>query len=170
MADTRMTLMELEDSMTVETEADFDRLMDAMQTLIQLKPGDVLTQEMINDLHLVDRHNREDQERATDAFSRGYDAGLARAAGADTAKLIEERDNARDEAAIARGLRDVFRDPEAVEALVAHNDAMRSAYQVAARAGERTDWFALTDQLNAVLKKHHDITNKARDALRARAQ
>jgi hypothetical protein len=74
---------------------DFDRLMDAMQTLIQLKPGDVLTEEMIADLHLVDQHNREDQERATDAFSKGYDAGLARGAGADTAKLIEERDEAR---------------------------------------------------------------------------
>ena len=76
-------------------EAAFDRLMDATQTLIQLKPGDVLTEEMIADLHLVDEDHRKDFERASEAFHRGYQAGLERGAGADTAKLIEERDDAR---------------------------------------------------------------------------
>lgn len=85
-------------------DADFDRLMDATQTLIQLKPGDVMTQEMIDDLHLVDKDHRESFERATDAFHKGYQAGLERGAGADTAKLIDERDAARDEAAILRAL------------------------------------------------------------------
>lgn len=78
-----------------DDDADFNRLMDAIQTLIQLKPGDVLTQEMIDDLHLVDADHREDFERATEAFHRGYQAGLERGGGADTAKLIEERDDAR---------------------------------------------------------------------------
>jgi hypothetical protein len=87
-----------------DAEREFDRLMDAMQTLIQLKPGDVLTQELIDDLHLVDKHNREDQERATDAFSRGYDCGLERGAGADTAKLIEDRDAARARVSIVNAL------------------------------------------------------------------
>ena len=87
-------------------DAEFNRLMDATQTLIQLKPGDVLTQEMIDDLHLVDADHREQFERATDAFHKGYQAGLERGAGADTAKLIEERDEARSSAAIARALLD----------------------------------------------------------------
>jgi hypothetical protein len=86
-------------------DEDFDKLMDATQTLIQLKVGDVLTQEMIDDLHLVDEVHRKDFERAVDAFHKGYQAGLERGAGADTAKLIEERDEARDEAAILRALR-----------------------------------------------------------------
>jgi hypothetical protein len=90
--------------MADESDEAFNRLMDAVQTLIQLTPGDVLTQEMIDDLHLVDADHRESFERATDAFSRGYEAGLQRGAGADVAKLIEERDEARDDAAIQRAL------------------------------------------------------------------
>ena len=82
----------------------FDRLMDATQTLIQLKVGDVITQEMIDDLNLVDQDHRDSFERATDAFHKGYQAGLERGAGADVAKLIEERDEARDNAAISRAL------------------------------------------------------------------
>jgi hypothetical protein len=88
------------------TEEDFNRLMDAMQTLIQLKPGDVLTQEMIDELHLVDKYNREEAERATDAFHRGYECGLERGGGADTAKLIEERDEARGRAQVANAISD----------------------------------------------------------------
>jgi hypothetical protein len=87
-----------------DADANFDRLMDATQTLIQLKVGDVLTQEMIDDLNLVDANHREDYERATDAFHRGYEAGLVRGAGADTARLIEERDEARTQAVVARAL------------------------------------------------------------------
>lgn len=87
-----------------EFDDDFNKLMDATQTLIQLEPGDVLTEEMIADLHLVDADHRESFERATDAFHKGYEAGLERGAGADTAKLIEERDDARSEAMIAKAL------------------------------------------------------------------
>jgi hypothetical protein len=83
---------------------DFNRLMDATQTLIQLQPGVVLTQEMIDDLHLVDKDHRESFERATDAFHNGYEAGIARVAGADTAKLIEERDDARMRVQIANAV------------------------------------------------------------------
>lgn len=82
----------------------FDRLMDATQTLIQLQPGDVLTQEMIDDLHLVDSDHRQDFERASEAFHRGYEAGLRRGGGADTAKLIEERDEARGRASVANAI------------------------------------------------------------------
>jgi hypothetical protein len=82
----------------------FERLMDATQTLIQLKVGDVLTQEMIDDLHLVDKDHRSEYERAIDTFHRGYAYGLERGGGADTAKLIEERDSARSSASIANAL------------------------------------------------------------------
>jgi hypothetical protein len=87
-----------------EIDLAFNRLMDATQTLIQLKPGAVLTQEMIDDLHLVDKEHREEFERATDAFHRGYEWGLERGGGADTAKLIEERDDARMKAQIAQSM------------------------------------------------------------------
>jgi hypothetical protein len=87
-----------------DSDADFNRLMDATQTLIQLKPGDVLTQEMIDDLNLVDADHRESFERATDAFHKGYEAGLERGAGADTAKMIEERDEARGQASVIRAV------------------------------------------------------------------
>lgn len=83
---------------------DFNRLMDATQTLIQLKPGDILTEDMIADLHLVDADHRESFERATDAFHRGYQDGLERGGGADTAKLIEERDSARTRAQVANAI------------------------------------------------------------------
>lgn len=90
--------------MADDFDEDFNRLMDATQTLIQLKAGDVLTQAMIDDLHLVDQDHRESFERTTDAFHKGYQAGLKRGAGADTAKLIEERDDARSREAVARAL------------------------------------------------------------------
>lgn len=83
---------------------DFDRLMDAHQTLIQLRPGDVLTQEMIDDLLLVESDYRHNDERNTDAFHKGYQVGLERASSADTAKLIEDRDEARAEAQLLRAL------------------------------------------------------------------
>jgi hypothetical protein len=83
----------------------FDRLMDAHQTLIRLKPGDVLTQAMIDDLLLVERDYRDNDERNTDAFHKGYEAGLERGSNADTAKLIDERDAAQSSASIANAIR-----------------------------------------------------------------
>lgn len=84
---------------------EFERLMDAHQTLIRLKVGDTVTQEVLDHLLLIESDYRENDERNTDAFHRGYEAGLARGAGADTAKLIEERDTARTRASIANALR-----------------------------------------------------------------
>lgn len=88
----------------INSEDDFERVMDAMQTLMHLEPGHVLTAEEIEGLRLLDAHNREDAERAQDAFSKGYDCGLARGAGADTAKLIEERDDARTRVSVMAAL------------------------------------------------------------------
>lgn len=89
----------------VNPDADFDRLMDAHQTLIRLKVGDVVTQEMIDDLLLIDSDYRENDERCTGAFHKGYENGLKRGSNAETAKLIEERDSARCRASISNALR-----------------------------------------------------------------
>lgn len=93
------------DSIGAQADEAFNRLMDAHQTLIQLKPGDVLSQEMIDDLLLVESDYRENDERNTDAFHKGYEVGLERGSNADTAKLIEERDAARSGASIANAIR-----------------------------------------------------------------
>lgn len=50
-------------------------------------------------------------------------------------------------------------------ALVDHNDALRSACQVAKRGGEATNWEGLTESLEAVLAKHHRTSNRARAAV-----
>lgn len=87
-----------------QTDADFDKLMDAHQTLICLKVGDAVTQEMLDDLLLIESDYRENDERNTDAFHKGYECGLERGSNADTAKLIEERDSARGSASVANAL------------------------------------------------------------------
>lgn len=87
-----------------EIEA-LDRVEEAMVTLLSLKAGDQLTAENLADLLFLEEYYRKDQETQTDVFHRGYQSGLRRGAGADTAKLIEERDEARTRAMIANALR-----------------------------------------------------------------
>lgn len=50
-------------------------------------------------------------------------------------------------------------------ALVDHNDALRSACQVADRDGKDTNWLALRGNIRMTLAEHHEITNEAREAL-----
>lgn len=40
------------------------------------------------------------------------------------------------------------------------NQLLRSAYAVAARAGDNTNWVALRQQLNQALQRQHDIMRK----------
>lgn len=49
-------------------------------------------------------------------------------------------------------------------ALVAHNDALRSAQAVIARRGEGTNWPGTHNAVMAVLNEHHKISNRARAA------
>lgn len=86
------------------SDEEFERVMDATQTLILLRAGEPLTQEQVDDLHLLDEFNRRDEERSVDAFHRGYQAGLERGGGADVAKLIEERDSARNWRSVANAM------------------------------------------------------------------
>lgn len=59
-----------------------------------------------------------------------------------------------------------FRDPVAAmrEALIAHNDLLRSAYQIAKRSGRDTNWEAFERTVGATLSAHHRTANQARDA------
>jgi hypothetical protein len=51
------------------------------------------------------------------------------------------------------------------QALVNHNDALRSAHAVAARKGADTNWATLSPRIGSVLSFHHDTVNAARNAL-----
>lgn len=53
------------------------------------------------------------------------------------------------------------------QALVNHNDVLRSAYQIAARQGNSTDWDGFTKRAGSVLHFHHDEVNAARAAIAA---
>lgn len=81
-----------------------DRSMEALRTLLHLKVGDVLTQEHLDDLLFLDEYHRSEEDTALNVFSEGYEAGVKRAAGVDTAKLIEERDSFRNAASVANAL------------------------------------------------------------------
>lgn len=83
-----------------ELEA-LDRVEEAIVTLLNLKPGDQLTAESLADLLFLEEYYRKDQETQIDVFHRGYQYGLSRGAGADTAKLVKERDEARTRAMVA---------------------------------------------------------------------
>lgn len=53
------------------------------------------------------------------------------------------------------------------QALVNHNDVLRSAYQIAARQGNSTDWDGFTKRAGSVLHFHHDEVNAASAAIAA---
>lgn len=48
------------------------------------------------------------------------------------------------------------------EALIQHNDRLRSAQQIAFRDGNDTNWQAFRGQCTYTLAEYHDLTNKAR--------
>lgn len=51
------------------------------------------------------------------------------------------------------------------KALVDHNDALRSAAQVASRDGADTNWLTFRGHVHWTLAEHHETTNEARAAL-----
>ena len=53
------------------------------------------------------------------------------------------------------------------EALVQHNDRLRSAAQVAARDGQDTNWKTFRGQITYTLAEYHDLVIAARAALGA---
>ena len=53
------------------------------------------------------------------------------------------------------------------QALVNHNDVLRSAYQIAARKGAQTEWEGFTLRAGSVLHFHHEEVEATRAALTA---
>jgi hypothetical protein len=56
------------------------------------------------------------------------------------------------------------------EALVQHNDHLRSAAAVAARNGEDTNWLAFRGQVHYTLAEYHELVKEARAALSGKEQ
>ena len=59
----------------------------------------------------------------------------------------------------------IEREKRLEEALVDHNDQLRSAQSVAYRDGADTNWKSLRGGFSYVLALHHETTNEARAAL-----
>lgn len=53
------------------------------------------------------------------------------------------------------------------EALVQHNDRLRSAASVAAREGAETNWLTFRGAVTYTLAEYHELANEARQALGA---
>ena len=54
------------------------------------------------------------------------------------------------------------------EALVQHNERLRSAQAIAQRDGADTNWLAFRGQCTFTLAEYHDLVNEARQALAAK--
>lgn len=52
------------------------------------------------------------------------------------------------------------------EALVQHNDRLRSAAAVAGREGKETNWLSFRGQVHYTLAEYHELVNEARAALK----
>lgn len=85
-------------------EIDFDRLMDATQEVLQLKPGMVLTADQVAEIHYAFDCARQDEEDAVDAFHRGYLHGRQEGAGADKAALMEKLSAAQTRLAVVKAM------------------------------------------------------------------
>lgn len=76
------------------------------------------------------------------------------------AALIVELVNARE--TLTRALRDAER---MREALVQHNDRLRSAQQIASREGADTNWKSFRGAVTYTLAEYHELVNECRQAL-----
>lgn len=65
----------------------FEKLMGSISRVYGLRPGHVLTQEDYDAIQHYDKHNRDDEENAIDAFNRGYQQGLLQGGSADIVKM-----------------------------------------------------------------------------------
>lgn len=86
------------------SDAEWEYFMDATQTILHLKAGQVLTAEQVAEILFVGEYERRDHEHAIDVFHKGYEAGRLAAAGAKRAKLLEQIDALKSRLAVAEGL------------------------------------------------------------------
>ena len=89
----------------LQTDAEFEAEMDAVSTVYSLHPPMVLTDAQYQAIQAFDASSRRDQERATEAFHRGYQDGLVRGAGSDVAALTNKADDARMALTVEKALR-----------------------------------------------------------------
>jgi len=83
------------DAMIERSEADWEKLEDAIGTLWGLEPGHVLTKADVDGLRHMDTCHRNDEEVATDAYHRGYEEGLRERGGEELVareKWLSERE------------------------------------------------------------------------------
>lgn len=85
-------------------EDEFERYMDAAQTTLQLKAGQTLTQEQVDEIQFASEYERRDHEHQIDVFHKGYEAGRLNAVGATKAALLEQVDLLKTELAVTKGL------------------------------------------------------------------
>lgn len=100
--------MKINDALAL-SEEDYEEAsnaeMEATARVYGIRVGDVVDQVTFDAIQLYDKMARDDDEGRLTVFHQGYQAGMQRAGGVDTAKLIEERDNARASASVANALR-----------------------------------------------------------------
>lgn len=85
-------------------EIDFDRFMDGYQAVLQLKPGTVVTPEIVGEIQYAFECQRQGEEDTVDAFHRGYLHGLEKGAGSDKAALIEKLEELQGLLAVQKAL------------------------------------------------------------------
>lgn len=87
-----------------ESDEAFERLMEDMQVLYGMKAGQTVTQADIDALNRLDKHWRDNDEDAIDAFNSGRQQGLLEAGGADLVALQNKLDEASIELATKRAI------------------------------------------------------------------
>jgi len=85
-------------------EIDFDRLMDATQTVIQLKAGQTVSADDVADIQYAFGCERQHEDDAVEAYTKGYAHGVLAAGGADKARLMEQVDALKGRLAVERAL------------------------------------------------------------------
>ena len=82
-----------------------DRREDAIATVYSLRPGHTLTQADCEAIQLWEEVNREEDNRATDVFHRGYTQGLRECGSADIEKMKERLDDRGNLLAVEKAMR-----------------------------------------------------------------
>lgn len=93
------------DAMIERTEEEWEALEDAIVTVIAFKAGHTLTEDDIAALNLADRCRREDDDTATEAHQKGWEAGLRERGGDELVSLHERLDKASVDRATEHAMR-----------------------------------------------------------------
>jgi len=95
----------IRDAMISRSDAEWDALQDAIGTLWGwMKEGHTIRAQDVADFTLIDKCQREDEESATDAYSRGYEDSLRERGGDELVRLVRSADEARIESSTARAM------------------------------------------------------------------